>query len=77
MLQEIEYVKNYKNITVKITDGSTITGTINILNYMRLSDLLKQSTDKFITVFDGNNSEDIKRATIINKEHIIWAETWD
>jgi hypothetical protein len=77
MPQFIEYDTNYKNITVKITDGSTITGKINVLNFMRLSDLLKQSTDKFITVFDDNNQPDTKRATIINKEHIIWAETWD
>ena len=77
MGQLVDYIKNYKNVTLKIRDGSTITGKINNFNFTRLSDLLRQTNDKFITVLHEDSDEGAKRAIIINKEHIILAETWD
>jgi hypothetical protein len=77
MAEILNYATNYKNVTVKISDGTTITGKINILDYPRLSDLLRQTNNKFITVLIEDNDEGTKRAIIINKEHIIWAETQD
>ncbi len=71
-----QYVKNYKNIKVKISDGNIITGQINITNFSRLSEYLKQSSDKFITIVVDNSGEE-KRTTLVNKEHIIWADTWN
>jgi hypothetical protein len=75
--QILEYEKKYRNIKVKVSDGSIITGQINIMTFARLSDYLKQSNDKFIAITCENNPDDCNRATIINKEFIIWAETWD
>jgi hypothetical protein len=77
MAQVTNYEKNYKNIKAKISDGSIITGKINISNFPRLSDYLKQSTDKFITIQSEETERAAKKATIVNKEHIIWADTWD
>ena len=73
----LEYEKKYRNIRVKVSDGSMILGTINITTFSRLSDYLKQSNDKFVTIFspDGDMAE--KKISLINKEYIVWAETWD
>ena len=77
MTKDIEYAKNYQNIKVKISDGSVITGKINITNFARLSEYLKQSNDKFITILSEETEGGGKKATIVNKDFIIWADTWD
>ncbi len=77
MTKDIEYAKNYQNIRVKISDGSVITGKLNIMNFSRLSEYMKQSSDKFITILTEEEDGAGKKATIVNKEHIIWAVTWD
>lgn len=70
----VEFEKNYKGICVKISDGSMVKGKINLTNYPRISDMLKNSNDKFITVVADDQSEDPKKVYIINKEFMIWAE---
>lgn len=74
--QVIDYVKNYKDITVKMSDGSEVKGRINIMNFGRLSDLMKHSTDKFITVLAGE-AEGPQKVMIVNKDYIVWAQTED
>ena len=71
------YVVNYKNIIVKTSDGSVITGKTNIVALERVSDYLKQGTDKFLTVFSEETEDITKKVTIINKDYIIWVNTWD
>jgi hypothetical protein len=74
--QAIDYVKNYKNIAVKMSDGSEVRGKINIMSFARLSDLMKHSTDKFITVLleeEGGT----RKVMIVNKDYIVWAQTED
>ena len=70
----VEFEKNYKGICVKVSDGSMIRGKINLTNYPRISDMLKNSTDKFITVVADEHSQDAQKVYIINKEFMIWAE---
>jgi hypothetical protein len=77
MAHNIDYAENYKNIKARISDGSIITGKINIMNYARLSEYLKQSNDRFITILSEVTEGAGKKATIVNKDYIIWADTWD
>lgn len=70
----IEFEKNYKTISVKISDGSVVKGKINLINYPRVSDMLKNSTEKFITVVSDEENPETKKVYIINKEFIVWAE---
>ena len=77
MAQIIDYVKNYKNINAKISDGAIITGKINIMSFGRLSEYFKQSNDKFITILSEETEGTAKKATIVNRDHIISADTWD
>lgn len=77
MAKYVNYEINYKNIKTKISDGTIISGKINISAFSRLSDYFKNSTDRFITIFFEEAEQSLKKATIINKDHIIWADTWD
>jgi hypothetical protein len=72
-----DYAINYKNIAVKVSDGSIISGKINIMNFTRASDYFKAERDKFITVLSGEIEGMPQKVTIINKEHIVLADTWD
>jgi hypothetical protein len=69
-----QWPKNYKNVVLKISDGSIVKGKINIKELGRLSHLFKTLSDKFITVVP---EEGTKKVIIINKEYIIWAESED
>ena len=72
-----EYVVNYKNVIIKTSDGSVISGKTNIDVFGRLTDYFKQGTEKFITVFSEDAETVTKKVTIVNKDHIIWVNTWD
>ena len=58
MVQADNYTKNYKNFSVKLSDGSCIKGKVNLgADYKRLSDFLKHSSDKFITIVQEDTEE--------------------
>ncbi len=71
------YEINYKNITIKISDGTIFTGKINIMAFNRLSDFLRSTNYLFITVLVEGPEGMPNRTAIINRDHIIWADTWD
>lgn len=61
---------NYKHVTMHMSDGSTVSGKINIRNFNRVSDFLKTAADRFIIITpDGS-----QKATMLNRGHVIWAE---
>jgi hypothetical protein len=76
-MAQLDYAINYKNIAVKVSDGSIISGKINIMNFTRVSDYFKAERDKFITVISGEIEGLPQKVTIINKEHVVLADTWD
>jgi len=69
-----QWVRNYKRVTVKMTDGSILKGKINIKDFPRLSMLFKTTPDNFITLVP---EEDSKKGIIINKNYVLWAESED
>lgn len=77
MPQVSNYDVNYKNIVIKTSDGSVISGKTNINVFGRLTEYLKQGTDNFITVVSEEEEDASKRVTVVNKNYIIWANTWD
>ena len=68
------YKTEYRNITVKTTDGSTFSGKVNIGIKERLSDLFTKPEKPFIILLNGENEESPEKVLFINKNHIIWAE---
>jgi len=72
------YAANFKNVLVKVSDGSLLRGRVNIgENYRRLSDLFRHSNESFIVMVSEESPENPKKVFFINKNYIIWAEAQD
>jgi hypothetical protein len=72
------YVANFKNVLVKVSDGTLLRGKVNIgENYHRLSDMFRHSNDSFIVLVAEESPENTKKVFFINKTYIIWAEAQD
>ena len=68
---------NYRTITVKTSDGSTLQGKVNLPEKQRVSDLFTQSAAPFIVMVDVLLREGAGKTLVINKDHIIWVEPED
>ena len=68
---------NYRTITVKTTDGSTLQGKINLTENKRVSDLFTQGDAPFIVLVDVAYMETTGKTFFINKNHIVWVEPED
>lgn len=73
-LPKDKWPRNYKKVTIKMTDGSVIKGKTNIKESGRLSDLFRVMPENFITVIPEEGS---KKVFIINKGYILWTESED
>jgi hypothetical protein len=69
-----DYQVEYKNITIKTTDGSTIYGQINIGEKERVSDIFTSTQSPFVVMVDVSYKENVGKTIFINKRHIVWAE---
>jgi len=69
-----DYQIEYKNITIKTSDGSTIYGQINIGEKERVSDIFTINESLFVVMVDVSYKENIGKTIFINKRHIVWAE---
>ena len=69
-----DYQVEYKNITIKTTDGSTIYGQINIGEKERVSDIFTSNKSPFVVMVDVSYKENVGKTIFINKRHIVWAE---
>ncbi len=65
---------NYKRITVKTIDGSTIQGNINISLKNRVSEIFTQTSNPFIVMTDVLTKEATGKTFFINKSHVVWVE---
>ena len=68
------YKKEYRNITVRTTDGSTLLGKINIGINERVSDLFTRSENPFIILSDVEHQGGSGKVLFINKRNIVWVE---
>ena len=69
-----QWVRNYRNVTIKVKDGTVITGRVNIGEYPRVSDLFKQTQDQYIVLAEAEHRGGSGKVVIINKNEIMWAE---
>ena len=68
----LNWETNFK-IAVKTSDGRVHTGKVNIQNFQRLSDFLKNKDDEFIVIVpDEENSG--SEVLMLNKSYIIEAK---
>lgn len=67
----------YRNISLHVSNGSTIQGKVNISGKERVSDIFTQDDPPFIVLVDAMVREGHSRILFVNKRHIIWAEPED
>ncbi len=72
-----KYETEYKTITIKTIDGSTVQGKINISPNERVSDLFTLRKGPFVVVVDASFGQVSGKTLFINKEHIVWVEPED
>lgn len=71
------YKKDYRRITVRTTDGSTLVGKINIGINQRVSDLFIKKENPFIVLSDAEHSNVSGKVLFINTSNIVWVEPED
>ena len=75
--QDEGYNTEYRFITVRTTDGSTINGKVNISPDQRVSDLFTRRELPFIVMVDVALKDAVGKTRFINKDHIVWVEPED
>lgn len=65
---------DYRTITVRTSDGSTIQGKLNIGGKDRVSDIFTSDEKPFIVMVDVFLRDGQGKVLFINKEHIVWVE---
>jgi hypothetical protein len=75
--EEKIYQAEYRTISIKTTDGSTIQGKVNIASRERVSDLFTDSGDPFIILVDVTLRNGHGKILFVNKKHIVWVEPED
>ena len=71
------YKKEYRNITIRTSDGSTILGKVNLGIKERVSDLFTKTENPFIVLFDAEHRDGTGKVLFVNKNNIVWAEPED
>lgn len=72
-----QWVKQFRTVTIKIKDGTVITGQMNIGDYPRVSDLFRQSPDQYLVLADAEHRGSSGKVVIVNKSEIVWVEPED
>ena len=75
--QDICTKTDYKKITVKTSDGSTIQGKITVPENQRVSDIFTKSEASFIVMVDVAYRDGVGKTLFVNKRHILWIEPED
>ena len=68
------WATNFKNVTIKLKDGTVVKGKLNIGEYPRVSDLFRQSSDQYFVLADAEHRGGSGKVVIINRSEIVWAE---
>ncbi|MBW2681902.1 MAG: hypothetical protein JRD01_14370 [Deltaproteobacteria bacterium] len=71
------WVKNFRSVMIKIKDGTTITGKLNIGDFPRVSDFFKKSPDQYFVLSDAEHRGMSGKVVIVNKNEIVRAEPED
>jgi len=71
------YKREYRHITVRTTDGSTLIGRINIGIKERVSDLFTKTASPFIVLSDVEHEDITGKVLFVNKGNIVWVEPQD
>jgi len=71
------YKREYRNVTIRTIDGSTLLGKVNIGIKERVSDIFTKTDNPFIVLFDVELRDGSGKVFFINKNNIVWVEPED
>ena len=71
------YKKEYRDVTIRTSDGSTLLGKVNLGIKERVSDLFTKTENPFVVLSDVEHRDGSGKVLILNKNHIIWVEPVD
>ncbi|RJQ84514.1 MAG: hypothetical protein C4519_04885 [Desulfobacteraceae bacterium] len=72
-----KFETEYRTVTVKIVDGTTFQGKVNIAPNQRISELFTTQKGQFVVMTDVQYSGGSGKILFINKDHILWVEPED
>lgn len=65
-----------RRVTIKLVDGSVVTGMINLVQRgdteHRVSDIFVGRSEPFVVVFQATLGELTDKVLVLNKNHIVW-----
>ena len=65
-----------RRLTLKLIDGSIVTGVINLIQRgeteHRVSDIFVAREEPFVVIFKATMGEMTDQILVINKRHIVW-----
>jgi hypothetical protein len=68
--------KDTRRVTIKLVDGSFVTGLINLIQRgeteHRISDIFVGREEPFVVIFQATLGEMTGKVLVLNKSHIIW-----
>jgi len=63
-------------ITLKLADGSLVTGMINLIQRgeteHRVSDIFVGRTEPFVVIFNATMGDATNQVLVINKSYVVW-----
>jgi hypothetical protein len=68
------YDTDYRVVTIKTSDGSTIQGRVNISPNQRVSELFNLQKGPFVVLVEATYGDVRGKTLFINKHHIVWVE---
>ncbi len=68
------YKKEYRDVTIRTTDGNILKGKVNIGLKARVADLFTRTDDPFIVLSDVESGQGTKHVLFVNKNNIVWVE---
>jgi len=71
------YKREYRKVTIRTIDGSTILGKVNIGIKDRASDVFTKADNPFIVLFDVEHKDIVGKVLFVNKNNIVWVEPED
>ena len=71
------YKREYRRISIRTTDGSTLLGKVNIGMKERVSELFTKTENPFIILIDAEHQDITGKVLFVNKNNIVWVEPED
>ena len=68
------YDTDYRMVTIRTTDSSTVQGKVNIAPNQRVSELFNLHKGPFVVLVDATYGDVRNKTLFINKDHIVWVE---